>query len=265
MSLSKIMVVIDPTEEHQPAFERALQSAHMTGAQLHLYLCVDEESGCLDSEDAQKSYGSLLEGFEKCALEQGVDSRVEIEWASNWRDQVAIAAARCSASIVFKDSFDHRHVQRELRKTADWTLLRLSPCPVLLVKNYHDWSHRRILAAVNFESRNQTHIKLNRQIVSFAQQFTDAYGSDAHFVTAYADRNHVPVAAEIAATCGAPLDQVHVGEGTAANVIADTARDLDVDLILIGTVGRDGIKGSVVGNTSERLLDHTHADVLVLN
>ena len=30
-------------------------------------------------------------------------------------------------------------------------------------------------------------------------------------------------------------------------------------------VARDGIKGRVVGNTCERLLDQTHSDLLVLN
>jgi universal stress protein E len=29
-------------------------------------------------------------------------------------------------------------------------------------------------------------------------------------------------------------------------------------------VGRDGIKGRVVGNTSEKLLDQTHSDLLVI-
>ena len=61
MVISKIMVVIDPTADRQPAFERALDSARMT------------------------------------------------------------AAARSSASMVFKSSFDHSSVQREIRQTADWT------------------------------------------------------------------------------------------------------------------------------------------------
>ena len=36
MPLTKIMVIIDPTQTDQPAFERALESAHLTGARLHL-------------------------------------------------------------------------------------------------------------------------------------------------------------------------------------------------------------------------------------
>ena len=50
--------------------------------------------------------------------------------------------------MIFKSSFEHSAVERELRQTSDWTLLRMAPCPVLMVKNYHDWQHRRVLAAV---------------------------------------------------------------------------------------------------------------------
>ena len=50
-----------------------------------------------------------------------------------------------------------------------------------------------------------------------------------------------------------------------STVVTGVAKELGVDLIVIGTVGRTGLKGQVVGNTSERILDHTEADVLVLN
>jgi universal stress protein E len=265
MALNKIMVVIDPTEDQQPAFERALDSARLTGATLHLYLCVNEESRHASLDDATAALQPGLDALAARARDEGVDTSSELEWAVDWRRQAVIAAARCSASMVFKRSFDHSQVQREIRQTADWTLLRTSPCPVLLVKNFHDWQHRRVLAAINPETTDEAHIRLNHQIISFAGRFTDAYGTDAHFVAAFHDLNHPPDIEDLARDCGAPVDHVHLTHGKAADVIRDTALELDVDLIIVGTVGRDGIKGRVVGNTSERLLDQTHSDLLVLN
>ncbi len=265
MVLNKIMVVVDPTKDRQPAFERALESARMTGARLHLYLCVDEESGYALEEDAR---GALQPGLDELAVRAGtadVETTTELEWANDWRRRAVSAAARCSASMVFKGSFDHSSVQREMRQTADWTLLRTSPCPVLLVKDFHDWKHRRVLAAIKPEATDEAHIRLNHQIISTARSFASAYGSDAHFVGAFYDLNHPPAAEELARACGAPVEQIHLGHGKAADVIRDAAEALDVDLIILGTVGRDGIKGQVVGNTSERLLDQTHSDLLVLN
>lgn len=265
MSLNKIMIVIDPTAEQQPAFERALKSATLTGAQLHLYMCVNEEGGYASLEQANASLqGTLDELATQC---QAADVQVtsELEWAPDWGKEAVTAAARCSASMVFKNSFDHSPVQREIRSTSDWTLLRLAPCPVLLVKNFHDWQHRRVLAAINPASTDSAHIKLNHQIISFAQRFAQTYGSEVHYICAFRDLNHPPDAQEIARTCGAQAEHIHLQQGKASDVIRDTAQALDVDLIVVGTVGRDGIKGQVVGNTSERLLDQTHSDVLVLN
>lgn len=265
MVLNKIFVLFDPTVESQPAFERALQSAHMTGTRLHIYACLNEEVSGGDREGAEREMTDKLEGFLKCCQDAGVEAAQEIEWAADWSKQAVRAAARCSASMVFKSSYEHSDVQREIRPTSDFTLLRLSPCPVLLVKDQHDWSSRRVLAAVNSQSTDDAHIKLNSLIISFAQNFTDAYGSDAHFINTYQDANHPPERDEVAAMCGAPEEHVHVRKGATADMISATAEELGVDLIIIGTVGRSGIKGRVVGNTSEKILDHTGADILVVN
>jgi len=212
MILNKIFVIFDPTTEGQPAFKRALQSAHMTGARLHLYACLAPHT---DPAKVQEQLDALAR---QCRA-QGVEAELEVEVADNWSEQAARAAARCSASLVFKSSFEHSDVDREKRPTSDFTLLRLSPCPVLLVKDQHDWSSRKVLAAINSQSTDEAHVKLNNLIISLAQNFTDAYGSDAHFVTAYNDANHPPGAAELSARCGAPEELIHAVRGNAAQVM----------------------------------------------
>lgn len=265
MVLNKIFVIVDPTVETQPAFERALQSAQMTGTRLHLYTCLTVNEEGDGREQAGQVMAERLELKLKRCLDAGVEAVQELEWGEDWSQQAVRAAARSSASMVFKNSFEHSDVHRGMRPTSDFTLLRLAPCPVLLVKNIRDWEHRRVLAAINMESTDSAHIKLNHLIISFAQNFTEAYGSDAHFVNAYHDSNHPPNEAQLSASCGAPPEHVHVVKGAAAQVISELADKIEADLIIIGTVGRTGIKGQVVGNTSEKILDHTGADVLVVN
>jgi len=272
MAVDRIMVVIDPTMSEHPAFERALVSARMTGAQLHLYSCTckpPEVPEGLGSEQALEQFRERVYiGLEKLAglaQSEGVEAQIELNCAPDWRQEVVRAAARCRADMVFKYSFEHRSVDRDSRETGDWMLLRLSPCPVLMVKNFHDWNNRRVLGAINFASHDAAHVKLNNQIVSQAQRFADAYGSEAHFVTAYPDLNRVPNRAEIARICGVGEERVHLQHGSAAAVIREVAEKMDADLVLIGTVARSGLMGTVVGNTAERILDDIRSDVLVLN
>lgn len=265
MAVNKIFVIIDPTSDKQPAFERGLDSARDTGATLHLYACTHEASNCSSLDEARTTVQPVLDELAARVSKEGFEADTELEWHSDWAKQAVSAAARCSASMIFKNSVDHNPVQRELRPTADWTLLRMAPCPVLMVKNYQDWKHRRILAAINPGTTEPAHIKLNHQITSLARQLATSYGSDAHFVTAFQDLNHMPDKEQISKESGVALEHVHLIKGPAADVIRDAAAELQVDLIIVGTVARDGIKGRVVGNTCEKLLDQTHSDLLVLN
>ncbi|MCP4302019.1 MAG: universal stress protein [Gammaproteobacteria bacterium] len=265
MALSKIMAVLDPTLNEQPAFERALDSAEITGAKLHLYMCVNESYGDGDKENIVSKYHSTLEDLATRARAQSVETEFEIDWHDNWRDQAAVASKRCGADLLIKHSVDHTAVDRIKRITADWTLLRKTTCPVLMIKDHTRWDDRRVLAAVVDKPVDAAHTKLNEQVVAFANDFAQSHQSDAHFVVGYHNRNYVPNAAEIAQRCSVGQEKVHVVHGQPDEVIASTAREIKADLIVIGTVARKGIKATVVGNTSERLLDHTHCDVLVLH
>jgi universal stress protein E len=265
MEVNKILIIIDPTVDTQPAFERGLDSSRDTGASLHLYACASEEAGSGNLDEAQQSVQPVLDALADRAKAADLEATTELEWSPDWAGQAVAAARRSGVSMIFKNSVDHSAVQREVRTTSDFTLLRNSPCPVLMVKDFQDWKHRRILAAINPASTEKAHIRLNEQIIDLARELATTYGSDAHFVTAFQDLNHAPEAGKIADTCGAEAAHVHLKKGKAAEVIRDVAAELEVDLIIVGTVARDGIKGRVVGNTCEKLLDQTHSDLLVLN
>ena len=40
MTLDKFMAILDPTHDQQPAYDRAVESCHLTGARLHIYGCL---------------------------------------------------------------------------------------------------------------------------------------------------------------------------------------------------------------------------------
>ena len=258
MALNKILAIANPTQAEQPAIERALDTARITGAQVHVYCCVESEE---NTDQIQR----LLDKISSASGGEGLQVDNEIEVSPDWRGSVVGVASRYGADMVFKHSITHTDVDREKRTTADWNLLRTAPCPVLMVKDFNQWQGRKILAAITPLSTDEGHQRLNAKIISFARRFADAYGSDAHFVTAFQDRNHEPSSAELAHLCGVSEDHVHIVENNAVDGITDCASQLNTDLIIIGTVARSGIKARVVGNTSERLLDHTESDILVLN
>jgi universal stress protein E len=56
----------------------------------------------------------------------------------------------------------------------------------------------------------------------------------------------------------------HLLKGDPADVIADFAMTGHVDLIVMGTVGRSGIPGVVIGNTAESILQRVECSVLAI-
>ena len=58
--------------------------------------------------------------------------------------------------------------------------------------------------------------------------------------------------------------KVHLVKGFARDMIPKTAKEQDIDLIIMGTVGRTGIPGFIMGNTAETVLNRINCSVLAI-
>ena len=261
MAFTTYMIVIDPAQELQSALLDVLEPARAMGARLHLYACIDETAPAAAVAAAER----LLEGLAGQAAAAGLAVSSELERDADWQVQAVRAASRCGADLLVKYSFDHSALQRELRATSDWTVLRNAPCPVLLVKHRRRWTRQGVLGAVNFNARDGAHARLNNLVIGATRGFASALGATQYFINACEEGQDVPDAAAIAGRCGVPEQQVFVCAGPPHEAIVSMAETLEVDLIVLGTVGRSGLVGKWIGNTVEKLLDHTHIDILVVN
>ena len=60
------------------------------------------------------------------------------------------------------------------------------------------------------------------------------------------------------------FSMLHIREGKPSMVIRDVVDQCDADLVVMGTVGRSGVAGLVIGNTSEAVLHVVNTDVVTL-
>jgi len=58
--------------------------------------------------------------------------------------------------------------------------------------------------------------------------------------------------------------QLHMPKGLARKEIPELARQLDVDCIVMGTVARTGIRGVIIGNTAETILEQINCSVIAI-
>lgn len=182
----------------------------------------------------------------------------------------------------------------------DMQLLRNCPCPVWLARAEEKSKYQQVLAAVDFDPDmpDATEEDLNRQILELSGSlaFTDSASLhvlhvwDAPSEAMIRNWSNNPEEASIAYVEGvrsrhegaySPLRQqlterigkeasdhlspkFHLRRGAAATVIPDVARQLQADLVVMGTVARTGIAGLLIGNTAEAVLEQLQCSVLAV-
>ena len=186
----------------------------------------------------------------------------------------------------------------------DMHLLRKCPCPVWLVKPSSATTNKRILAAVDAgEDYRQAELGARRalslEILGVAGSLALSEFAELHVVHVWdaigesamrgvfmrRPENEVQayvghVRSEHAASLNRLMDeataklgkeavgflkpQIHLLKGWAQKEVPVLAQELDVDLVVMGTLGRTGIPGLIMGNTAEAILSQLDCSVLAI-
>lgn len=141
-------------------------------------------------------------------------------------------------------------------------------------------SRSLVIPAVDARPADREHQQLNARILETANLVAGLSKSPLHLVSAYpspmqdaAPKDQVPalLAREYRNTCqalaapyGVGSQQIHVAAGPAEHLLPEIADQLDARLMILGTVARSGLQGTLLGNTAEQILARINTDVLVL-
>jgi universal stress protein E len=166
----------------------------------------------------------------------------------------------------------------------DWQLLRECPAPVLIVAEKRWHRARPVLATLDLGSSVATKRKLNRRVLETAKKLAGALGVELEIIAAIevpvllADLDLVdpaayareaqaamqPRIAELAKALDIPVGDFRCKRGPVERVIASQAAKVGAQIVVMGTVGRSGVKARLLGNTAEKVLRHLKTDVLAI-
>lgn len=269
--LSNIFVVVDPTQMHQPAIEKAEFIALTYERRIHLYCCVYDHAGEGTSEVATQTKERVLSRtkrwLERMALaskHHNVEATVEVEWNRDWVQAAAEAANRYEAQLLVKATYRRSAMRKALLRTSDMRLLRQSPCPALLVKTGQLWKreNRKILLALKAQPREGVYDLLNEWIIEGGHVIGDKGKFEVHAVHTYTAEGIYYDRRALAAQCDLPLEHMHDINAMPHKGIVQIAKDIDADMVMIGT--RQNTSGLRIGDTLEKALDALPMDVLVM-
>lgn len=176
----------------------------------------------------------------------------------------------------------------------DLHLLRKCPCPVLLHKQGAHLPFERVMASidVDIETENLKPNELNQSILNLAlaiveqnhSSLTVAHAWQAetenlirHWNTDMTEAEILRFSEEVRQQHAWALDYeiqpyrelkpdltVTLPKGRAEQVIPQIAHKQNIDLLVMGTLGRNGLPGLVIGNTAETILEQIECSVLAI-
>jgi len=186
----------------------------------------------------------------------------------------------------------------------DMHLLRKCPCPVWLLKPESPKSYRRILAAVDVDDgyppkELKTRHALNRAVLEMASSLALSEFAELHIVntweafgesamrSAFMKRPEDEIVAYVEEvkqkyqkhlselvdgvigklgreTLEHIKPQTRLVKGSPRKELPVLARDIEADLVVMGTVARTGIPGFIMGNTAETILNRLDCSVLAI-
>ena len=300
--ITKIIAVVDPTAEFQPAMHRAAWLARQTGAELELLLCYYNEylSGdrLFDSPSLEKARAEILAREEK-HLEslaeplraEGISVQTTALWDHPLYEGIVRHSIDSKADIVFKDTHHHTAVSRAVLTNTDWNLIRTCPVPLWLVKPTDVADAPVILAAIDPMNEHDKPAALDDEILSICKYLGEKVGGSVHAFHSYDPRiavatatanAYIPVSlpfdeielqmhedhqkrfGEITSFHGIDDEKAHLASGLTHEELAALANKIDASVVVMGAVARNRWKRLFIGATAERTLEHLPCDLLIV-
>lgn len=300
--IKKILSVIDPTVEAQPAMERAAWLAEKAGAELELLVCYYNEylSGdrLFDSPSLEKARREVIAGQEKHleALAEPIRQRgIVVSTSALWdhplHEGIIRHAVACKADIVFKDTHHHTAVARALLTNTDWNLIRSCPTPLWLVKPHEVAEKPVFVAAIDPLNQHDKPAALDDEILQISNLLGKTIGGEVHAFHSYDPRiavatatanAYIPVSLpfdeieqqmhddhakrfnEITSFHKIPEAHAHLVAGLTHEELPDIANTLNADVVVMGAVARNRWKRLFIGATAERTLEFLPCDLLIV-
>lgn len=272
VELKKLLVVVDPNDDQHVALERALiafKHVDISKDQIELFIFIGVDGEAINTsannDNLVRDGEWYQETIQKPLEDAGVNFRVGLSWSTEWQESIVQEAQRFGAHAIYLPLHAQTNKRRFTFSESKWALMKQAGCPVILIRPGAKEERKVVLAAVNFQALKPHQNELNRRILDRAKWAANNYGADLHVVNGYLDSMHYPDRGKLVNESGVDSSKVHVQQGYSSDVVAAAAKEIDADLVVMGTLGQTGKEKTRRGNTAERVIAGLDVDTVVIN
>jgi universal stress protein E len=292
----RILVVITPHREEQPALERAVFLAKQYNAELILgcsmYNRSIEKASEITNQSIEQLKQTLIDDQKQVmtrlvnTLGLSTETKSIVTWHKKWYKGVIDIAIGSDCDLIIKETSHYKKTVRNLFTTDHWNLLRCSPINVLMVKN-HQWTNSgNIVSAISLDDGDSQHKCLSKSVATEGHQMANMFNANLHFVNTISkaplhiaveksdfdpekinrrlQQKHTEDLVQLASQINAENVNVIVEEGLPGKVVPKICENLNTQCLILGSVGRKGIDTALLGNTAEYIIDKLDCDTLVV-
>lgn len=291
MQFKHILVIADPQDKQQMALAWAKSLANDQKLKLHVVAFCYE---------ATKGLGKKLSDEQKQALKKNAISQRAV-WLEKTLSKTALPGTVSSDTVWTRDigkwvksycesnrcdlivKTGHR-TETMFYTPTDWHVMRNGHSPVLLVAEKRWRRKQTVMVSLDLGSRSKTKKSLNQTLINAAITMANEMQLPLHVAyslpispmlkdlgiidkdkeLAKAHKKLVPKILDMAGDYALPEENIHIKVGEPHLVIPSLASEFGAALMVIGTVGRKGLKAKLMGNTAESTLSLLKTNVLVL-
>lgn len=298
-----ILVVVNPgagaETQNDPALERAARLADTNAARLTIAACFEPTNGSSGTDlrsDIETGLEAHLDELAGPLRQDGlfVDVRV---LAGRTFLEIIKEVLRRKHDLVMKTARSDHLYRRLFFGSNDLHLLRKCPCPVWIISPDYRPEHQAhtggVMAAVDPDVIDAGREGLNTMIMELATSLSILEESELHVVHAWnvpsedtmryspwlrIERSQVETLVRETETrhrerfealvarfqSRVPGMGLHFVKGDPSEEIPRLANDKKIEVIVMGTLGRGGGPGVLIGNTAEDVLNQVDCSVLAI-
>jgi universal stress protein E len=290
--------VLEPEVQETSALDKAVALARQNGGRLTLFSVLKKppvihgygESVAQDQQaSAVAERREWLRGLMVPLQHDDVDVAVNVAEGISFLEIIR-QVLRDQHDLVITTAEEIKGIRARVFGATSMHLMRKCPCPVWVVKRAQTRPYARILAAVDPSVYDPKRDSLNPQILQLAGSMAREVAAELHIVHVWSmfgerylhhsgmtkkefqeakeyekaqhKQNFETLLNRVDVTDLKP--HVHLVEGDPVEFIPELVTELGIDLLVMGSVGRGGIAGFLIGNTAEEVFNQVDCSLLTL-
>jgi universal stress protein E len=298
--IRRILVAVKPLHTGLPlAAHQARMLAEQLGAEITLFTALHDSaiagrlSGRLAGADAARNsvYEAERGNLERLAAslrDWGVAVEVEVRWQAPAYEAIIEAVKDHDADLLIIGAHEPRPEPHTRLTDTDWQLMRLCPCPLLVVKDADFQAYGTVLAAVDPLRDHAEPFGTDQAVLKAAELLAKALGGELWAVNAYPDPAqyswvsavevlpgvfygsenieavHREAVQELVERYGVPPERVMLRPGDPRRVIEAAVTELGAKLLVLGSLKRGELEQAMLGSTAEYLIYSVECNLLLL-